>query len=225
MGAESQKKATAVQYSRGRQLRRCSARMPGALERSSCLYIRPHALPASTPTWGLTTRHQCPHGPPSPSQLLHFNHCFGAVPLSRWPGHPSVWLCWPAGAAGGAESGAEVGAGPSRCARRLRWLLGTTWQPVPSALSPIPATLLRFQEPEGLLEVHIVEAVNLPRMDTFIGKVGAGGDVRFGWPVCLLWRRAFQVAGSPAVATCVSGGRYACSGDATPAQLCLPACW
>ncbi|PRW61258.1 integral membrane single C2 domain isoform A [Chlorella sorokiniana] len=39
---------------------------------------------------------------------------------------------------------------------------------------------LARQEPEGLLEVHVVEAANLPRMDTWIGKAD---------PYCRLWLR------------------------------------
>ena len=33
------------------------------------------------------------------------------------------------------------------------------------------------------------------------GRYACCGDVLFRWPVRLLWRRAFQVAGTPAVAT------------------------
>ena len=45
--------------------------------------------------------------------------------------------------------------------------------PQPNSCAPVGPQ--RPQEPDGLLEVHVIEAVNLPRMDTWIGKVRAGG--------------------------------------------------
>lgn len=58
--------------------------------------------------------------------------------------------------------------------------------PMSIAVSPLAAVLFP-QEPEGLLEVHVVEAANLPRMDTWIGKVRASGVAgRFTWWCCCL---------------------------------------